>query len=915
MVNDLKYSDITDADLKSWATGKRATRRLLRRKWNNAIDEQYPDADEAKKVKAKLYRELEAAMGERSTVKPQVGMGQKGKAFYDAMAELGLTSKRVPISNLEKDYPRIRVANPDPSIFSDDRGTMFSNTRVENSYNNYLRQITPDIKEIVIKNVNRIKRRIATRAADERAAKRSKLITIDKERFIGATDMSKATTRESIYDHWESVAPKYNKVKSTMKKLLSEAANTDVYKLMLEDVKKEEAKLQSATEKDIEETPIRFDSPDKDVLETGRRRQAQLLILQDLENEIKEKAENYKADLAKLTAKVEDANFEYLVKIDRVKVPYQVDAWDRMLDAIARYEAAEETVFQSTKTAVGGKVSADARTRLMESGGNVPAQNKNYAVAEMNEVLADDTIDDAPKDIEDNLREVSESLDPLLAIELIENKKLIALNEQSKDDLKEAIEELKAGAELEFISEADKWLKQLEDSYVLDRNEYILPSAVYRSKRGLALKIKKLPTALEDFTLDIGGVAEKKFEYSPSFAGLMGGEDILSVKTKAEWKDGITPAEDLNNLFDAIHILFTSQRYSFIRFARTQKGTQKTESPGRKEIERLKTKRSVEAQRRLDSLLNQRPSIPARTGRLISGISDSDKGVGKALSDFIEACNEYYVEPFLSGKTPIAYPKYMSGAGIKALSAIGQELGYESMMGAVSTRLSRTAGTRITQGTMNALSSFLTLIDEVVVVNDNTIKSAKNAAKALTKIFGREEDNLNTVAAILMEFIEQTRKEDDRERARDDFEGSTIQARAKAFRNKQVSAYPIFALYPFLENNQGLLTRTKPMRREYNKLIRTLTEVEDELPEVLTKLLKAHNEIRKAMGKEVITPKFRANHDGYDGLVDLMYKEQQIDLSHLEVENIVKAVDSHANIGKEYGITEEQVYLIKAHVR
>ena len=894
MVNDLKYSDITDADLKSWATGRTATRRLLRRKWNNAIDEQYPDADEARKVKAKLYRELEAAMGERSTVKPQVGMGQKGKAFYDAMGELGLTSKRVPISNLEKDYPIIRVANPDPSIFSDDRGTMFSNTRVENSYNNYLRQITPDIKEIVIKNVNRIKRRIATRVADERAAKRSKLITIDKERFVGATDMSKATTRESIYDHWESVAPKYNKVKSTMKKLLSEAANTDVYQLML---------------KDLEERKQKFEK-EKESLDE-RRSQAQLLILQDLENEIKEKAENYKADLAKLTAKVEDANFEYLVKIDRAKVPYQVDAWERMLDAIARYEAAEETVFQSTRTAVGGKVSADARTRLMESGGNVPAQNKNYAVAEMNEILADDTIDDAPKDIEDDLREVSESLDPLLAIELIENKKLIALNEQSKDNLKEAIEELKAGAELEFISEADKWLKQLEDSYVLDRNEYILPSAVYRSKRGLALKIKKLPTALEDFTLDIAGEAKEEFIREPTF------KDIIeqSPETYAIWKDGLTPAEDLNNLFDAIHILFTSQRYSFIRFARTQKGTQKTESPGRKEIERLKTKRSVEAQRRLDSLLNQRPSIPARAGRLISGISDSDKGVGKALSDFIEACNEYYVEPFLSGKTPIAYPKYMSGAGIKALTAIGQELGYESMMGAISTRLSRTAGTRITQGTMNALSSFLTLIDEVVVVNDNTIKSAKNAAKALTKIFGREEDNLNTVAAILMEFIEQTRKEDDRERARDDFEGSTIQARAKAFRNKQVSAYPIFALYPFLENNQGLLTRTKPMRREYNKLIRTLTEVEDELPEVLTKLLKAHNEIRKAMGKEVITPRFRANHDGYDGLVDLMYKEQQIDLSHLEVENIVKAVDSHANIGKEYGITEEQVYLIKAHVR
>ncbi len=916
----MKFSDITDADLKSWATGKKATRRLLRRKWNSAIAEQYPDAEEAKKIKAKLYRELEAGMGERSTPKPQAGMGQKGKAFYDAMGELGLTSKSVPISNLEKDYPRIRVGNPDLSIFTENkRGVMFSNSRIENSYQNYLRLITPDLKEIVIKNVKRIKSQMKKKAADERAAKRSKLITVDKAKFIGATDMSKATVRESIYTHWESVVPKYKKVKDALDKLLTEAENTDVYALMSKDLEKEMNKLLGSRR------DITFESSDEEVLSPSKRYEAQLLVYQDMETEIKEKEENYKKDLAKLKSQMESANLEYLVKIDRVKgIPYQVDAWDRMLDAIARYEAAEEAVeFQSTKTATEGKVGTDARTSLFESGklrgsgessANVPAQSKTYAVAEMDELLADDVeFENAPENIEDELREIAASLDPLLAIELAENKKLIALNEESKEILKGAIEELKEGANLEFVSEADKWLREIEDSYVLDRSEYILPASVYKSRRGNALGIKKLPTALEDFTLDITGEAKMDIREEPYSE-----ESIVSYQYKgpeivAEWKDGLTPAEDLNNLFDALHILFTSQRYSFIRYARTQKGTQKTEGVSRAEVQRLKRGRSVVAQRKLDSLLNQRPSIPARQGRLISGISD--EGVGKALADFIEACNEYYLEPFLSGKTPIAYPKYMSGVGIKALTAIGNELGHKTMLGNVSTKLSRTAGTKITQGTMNALTSFLTLIDEVVVVNDKTIKSAKLAAKALTKIFGKKEENLNTVAAILMYFIEQTRGEDDRDRAKDDLEGTPIRARAKKFNSDKVSAYPIFALYPFLEMNQGLLTRTRPMKTQYNKLMRTLTEIDDELPEVLTKLLKAHNAIRKAMGKEVITPRFRANHEGYDGLIDLMYKAENIDLSHLEVENIVKAVDSHSNIGKEHGITEEQVYLIKAYVR
>lgn len=914
MVNDLKYSEISLEDLNSYRTGKTATRRMLKNKWKKAISEQYPDQEKAKQVRQKLYRELDAAMGERNIAKPQLGtMGQKGKAFYDALDSLGLTHNNAPISNLEKDYPKIKVATPDPSLFSDERGVMFSSSRIENSFNNYLRQIAPEEKEIVIKNIKRIKNKMKKMAANERAITRSKLIKIDKSKFLGATDMSKSATREKIYSHWETVAPKYKKVQSTLKKLLDEATNTDIYELMLADLeKKEQEYMQGAGSF----TPAGERNRDKI--------KAEVLYLQDLRNEVKKKKEDYDSDLAKLRAKVEDANFEYLVVVDKVKVPYQVDSWDRMLDAIARYESAESvTNFQNTKTATGGKVGSDARTALFEGGklrgsgenSNVPEQNKNYAVAEMEELLADDIIDNAPNDMDERLRGIDESLDPLLAIELVENKKLIALNEQSKEDLKEAIKELREGAELEFLSQADKWLNEIEDSYVLDKSEYILPVSVYKSRRGNALGIEKLPTALEGFTLDIAGEARKDTRVPEPYSE----ESIISYQYKgpeivAEWKDGLTPAEDLNNLFDAIHILFTSQRYSFIRYSRTQKGAGKTEGVKRSDVRGLQRGASLTQKKKLESLLRPYPTIPARTGKLISGISDTDKGVGKALAEFIRACDEYYVEPFLKGLTPIAYPKYMSGAGIKALTAIGQELGYNTLTGNISRRLANTASTSITQGMLQHLTTFLTMIDEVVVVNDNTIKSAKKAAVALTKIFGKKEENLNTMAAILMHFIEQTR-EDTKDMGRELLGDSTIQSRAKKFHTENVSSYPIFALYPFLENNQGLLTRTRPMRREYEKLMRTLTEVEDELPEVLTKLLKAHNAIRKVMGKEVITPKFRANHDGYDGLVDLMYKEENIDLSHLEVENIVKAVDSHSNIGKEYGITEEQVYLIKANIR
>ena len=46
-----------------------------------------------------------------------------------------------------------------------------------------------------------------------------------------------------------------------------------------------------------------------------------------------------------------------------------------------------------------------------------------------------------------------------------------------------------------------------------------------------------------------------------------------------------------------------------------------------------------------------------------------------------------------------------------------------------------------------------------------------------------------------------------------------------------------------------------------------------------------------------------------------MQVEQQIDLSVYEVEKIVTGDDSHNNIAKEYGISADQVYLIKAEFR
>lgn len=111
------------------------------------------------------------------------------------------------------------------------------------------------------------------------------------------------------------------------------------------------------------------------------------------------------------------------------------------------------------------------------------------------------------------------------------------------------------------------------------------------------------------------------------------------------------------------------------------------------------------------------------------------------------------------------------------------------------------------------------------------------------------------------------------------------------------------------------MTKDDARKEQYKRLKSVLETVEEDLYVTLTKLLKAHDEIRKALGKPVYYGFMPLTYDSYERMVDLLYQEQNIDLSHLEVSNIVKSDDAHKNISREYGITEEQVYLIKANFR
>jgi len=109
----------------------------------------------------------------------------------------------------------------------------------------------------------------------------------------------------------------------------------------------------------------------------------------------------------------------------------------------------------------------------------------------------------------------------------------------------------------------------------------------------------------------------------------------------------------------------------------------------------------------------------------------------------------------------------------------------------------------------------------------------------------------------------------------------------------------------FEENVQGLLT----LGRDFNIIS------EKAFMRVKKALLEAHDNLRLLKGEQVYYGLL--SYENIEDIIKMQNYLQQsnLDLTALEIENIVKAIDSFKSIGLEYGVSSDSVYLIKANFR
>lgn len=301
-------------------------------------------------------------------------------------------------------------------------------------------------------------------------------------------------------------------------------------------------------------------------------------------------------------------------------------------------------------------------------------------------------------------------------------------------------------------------------------------------------------------------------------------------------------------------------------------------------------------------------------GRKVESRIEED--LKKIMTPFLTAISEYYYKPFFRNRDIGTKPKYLSNNTGRGIVLLANELNVDTILGSSYKKLLRGTQSQRRQLRPKLFKDILAFLQ--LTRNPSNLEQlidvGESAVQGLTKIFPKtEERNRNHIAKIISSLADKMKTKDTVDRKT--IKGKTIKQRAVEY-DKQVSQgleMPLFALPYWITVN----------KRSFNKQThqKVFAQLENffnrgqNVPLVLTKMLMAHDEIRKMLGKDVVYGFYNLEYNDIDEFILKIHDENKLDLSHMEVTEIVKSYDSHENISKEYGISSDEVYLIKANFR
>ncbi len=525
--------------------------------------------------------------------------------------------------------------------------------------------------------------------------------------------------------------------------------------------------------------------------------------------------------------------------------------------------------------------------------------------------ISEDDLNSASEEFEglpafmEKAKSIPAKADPLLVWENSRNVKLVAIIKKHYDILKKYLEGALAQDDLTFSVKGNisRLLDELEDTLAIEGIEENPEGE--NSTFPFALPLSVL--ADKSFYVVYGRMEEGFYPLSTQD----GGQRVNVDYDKKIDYDNMNFIKEFFN--DLSSLVLVSDKKSFPQGAREAVGVRATRGQGKTTIDFKDTQRGSAIQSYAKDTA-YKPTPPQLESTFKEGEAK------EVVKKFFKAAEEYYYEPMNKGMLPVSVPSFYNAVGGKVVKEINKLLGNSSGITSPFFRSTRRYSQIKPNDFRNIIDYLKDYQDIDTNVTNNLITAGKRAAKSLKKFGVESSDALGFISLLLFNIMDETQDFSKKNRK---IKGKTIEERANETRTGSSSFKLDFI--NTLEEKQSLFaggSREESERREtYFELMELLrNSVKEDSPVTIgkminKKLLNAHDVIRKALGKETVYGFLPLTFDSVDLIIEKMHKEENLDLSHMEVENIVKSIDSHDSIGRDYGITSDHVYLIKARFR
>lgn len=301
--------------------------------------------------------------------------------------------------------------------------------------------------------------------------------------------------------------------------------------------------------------------------------------------------------------------------------------------------------------------------------------------------------------------------------------------------------------------------------------------------------------------------------------------------------------------------------------------------------------------------------------------SETYRRINDTFTEMLKLINATLIEPFDGVYMPFE-PKnpFFTRNDVKVLKADIQAIIKESKGirmspdDFITDRLAE-GDTLLTRGSLRNLVSFLDEITSVGIRDERSLlKRANDLYDEINNVFDDEFNDLNKI--YIGKYLDNLAERNDLDIK--EFQGESVSELSEQYENMKTTKWPIQQLIKLVRDKEEMFLRMDYFKDDIEQLQKLLERVDANIRKTDIELafLHAHDVIRKKLNKQIYYAHGDIDDpDDIDAINKMVYEKHRVDLSASEIIKIDRDFGAFKDIGKENGVSEEVVYMIKANFR